>query len=69
MLKLETKQQECMHHWIIDSPDSHMSNGNCRLCGAVTEFSNSPSGAFLRRASSETAPGIEADHLQESSLD
>ncbi len=58
----KTKRQECIHHWIIDSPNSHMSNGKCKLCGAVTEFSNTLTDAFMRRYSSETAPKIEADN-------
>jgi hypothetical protein len=69
LLESNTKQQECIHHWIIDSPNSHMSSGKCKLCGAVAKFSNTLTGAFMGRYRSEAAPRIEANHLQESSLD
>ena len=34
------KQQNCIHHWIIDSSYDLMSYGKCKRCGAVSEFSN-----------------------------
>ena len=67
--KLNTKQQKCIHHWVIDSPNSHMSNGKCRLCGAVTEFSNTLGDAFVRRGVIKTVPGIEVDNMQASHPD
>ena len=36
-----TKQQECIHHWIIEPPSSTMSYGKCKRCGKVSEFNNS----------------------------
>jgi hypothetical protein len=45
-----TKQQNCIHHWIIDPPDDHMSYGTCKRCGAVAEFSNSFMTDFANRA-------------------
>ncbi len=68
LLKSNTKQQECIHHWFIDSPKGHISYGRCRLCGAVTEFYNTLIDAFVRRGDSKSDTGIK-DYLQESSLD
>ena len=62
--KSNTKQRECVHHWIIDSPHGHMSYGKCRFCGAVTEFSNTLRDAFVRKDIIETAPGIKVDDTQ-----
>ncbi len=31
----------CTHHWIIEAANGPVSNGKCRLCGEVKEFSNS----------------------------
>ncbi len=45
-----TKQQKCIHHWIIDSPHDHMSYGKCKRCGAVAEFSNTLLTDFVERA-------------------
>jgi len=64
--KSNTKQRECVHHWIIDSPHGHMSYGKCRFCGAVTEFSNTLRDAFVRKDIPETAPEIKVDDTQTS---
>lgn len=37
------KQQKCIHHWIIDSPNGSTSYGRCKKCGAVAEFVNDKS--------------------------
>jgi len=31
----------CKHHWVIEAANGPVSNGKCRLCGEVKEFSNS----------------------------
>ncbi len=67
--KSNAKQHECTHHWMINSPEGHISYGRCRLCGAITEFSNALIDAFVRRGGSKSDPGIKVDYLQESSLD
>ena len=64
--KSNTKQRECVHHWIIDSPHGHMSYGKCRFCGAVTEFSNTLRDAFVRKDIPEIAPGVKVDDAQTS---
>ena len=63
LLKSKTKQHECIHYWMIDSPDGHMSYGKCRFCGVVAEFSNTLIDIFVRKGDSKTAPGIKADNL------
>ena len=30
----------CTHYWVIESPQGPTSLGRCKLCGAVSEFSN-----------------------------
>lgn len=37
--KTETKPK-CTHYWVIESPQGPTSRGVCKLCGAVSEFSN-----------------------------
>jgi hypothetical protein len=46
-----------------------MSIGKCRLCGAVTEFSNALGDAFVRRGVSKADPGITIDNMQASHPD
>ena len=36
----EQLQEECVHHWIIDSPSGPASRGSCRKCGAEKDFPN-----------------------------
>jgi len=37
----ETKAEEqCTHHWIIESPTGPTSRGVCKYCGAEREFAN-----------------------------
>ena len=40
ILKPQTKQKQCVHHWIIESPDGPTSFGICKKCGLVKEFLN-----------------------------
>jgi len=49
MLESDTKQKQCVHHWIIDSPDGPTSFGKCKLCGATAEFSNDLQNVFDKR--------------------
>ncbi|MQG18396.1 MAG: hypothetical protein FI687_01260 [SAR202 cluster bacterium] len=38
----ETEQQiECVHQWLIDSPNGPISKGECLDCGKISEFKNS----------------------------
>ena len=42
-----TTVKECVHHWIIESPDGRrQSPGTCRKCGAEGSSSNSPTFIF-----------------------
>jgi hypothetical protein len=62
LLKSNTKQQECIHHWMIDPPHGLMSYGKCKFCGAVAEFSNALVADFAR-GMLKTDPGINVDNL------
>ncbi|MEX1022391.1 MAG: hypothetical protein WD058_04505, partial [Dehalococcoidia bacterium] len=31
----------CVHHWIIESPNGRESGGTCKRCGATKSFANS----------------------------
>jgi hypothetical protein len=43
------KQQDCVHHWIIDTPDGESSYGKCKRCGKVAVFSNVYISDFVNR--------------------
>ena len=32
---------DCVHHWVIESPNGPVSQGVCKLCGLGSEFRNS----------------------------
>lgn len=36
-----TEPQDCVHHWVIASPNGAMSVGTCKRCGFEKEFPNS----------------------------
>jgi hypothetical protein len=62
--KSNTKQQECIHHWIIDTPHGQTSYGKCKHCGAVAEFSNTWLNDLVGREKTViSAPGMKADNL------
>ena len=33
--------EECVHHWMIDSPSGKKSKGTCKHCGTTRMFLNS----------------------------
>ena len=33
-------EDECRHHWVIESPSGPTSRGVCKLCGTEKEFQN-----------------------------
>ena len=37
--------EDCVHHWIIDSPNGPVSEGRCEKCGARRHFFNALEGA------------------------
>ena len=39
-VQAQTEQEECSHHWIIDSSQGVISYGKCNLCGMMKEFIN-----------------------------
>lgn len=32
---------DCVHHWVIESPNGPVSQGVCKLCGLGSQFRNS----------------------------
>jgi hypothetical protein len=44
-------ENECAHHWMIDSPNGPTSEGVCKLCGVHGEFRNSMQGSGWDRES------------------
>ena len=40
-LKIQTRQIQCVHHWVIESPKFPTSVGTYKHCGMVREFINS----------------------------
>jgi len=40
-----SEQENCPHHWVIDSPKGPMSTGHCKICDLTKEFMNSISEA------------------------
>jgi len=56
---------KCPHHWVIEPPTGSTSLGMCKLCGAISEFSNDFRGSRLvmpgpsseETMSSEGGPG------------
>ena len=45
-----SKQQDCIHHWIIEPPDGDMSYGTCKHCGRVAVFYNTYVTDFVKHA-------------------
>lgn len=48
-------QQECAHHWMIETPSGETSQGICKHCGATRRFFNSSSGRPMTRAGKPAA--------------
>ena len=32
---------ECIHHWLVESPNGPISEGVCKKCNQIKQFSNS----------------------------
>lgn len=43
---LKIEKQECVHYWLIDSPDGPTSMGKCLYCGEKRRFINAFSKAL-----------------------
>ena len=44
----KTMQKQCVHHWIIETPDGKTSSGKCRYCGLEKEFSNDWTDPYIK---------------------
>lgn len=42
-------QQECAHHWMIETPSGESSQGICKHCGSTRRFFNSSTGRTMTR--------------------
>ena len=51
---------DCVHHWMIDTPDGPTSHGRCERCGEGREFPNWIEGTYNFDTPVE---GDEEDHL------
>ncbi len=47
----EESVSDCVHHWMIDSPNGPVSRGTCKVCGESSEFKNSIQGSGWDRES------------------
>ncbi len=39
-MQTQSRQNDCVHHWIIDDPNGVYSFGRCTKCGLVKRFIN-----------------------------
>lgn len=42
----ERPAEECLHHWVIETPNGAFSAGHCKRCGAERRFRNSSEFSF-----------------------
>ncbi len=47
--QLDQEQATCRHHWVIGAPEGATSDGRCKRCGEVREFSNSSTDSLWER--------------------
>ena len=52
--------QECAHHWMIESPSGETSQGICKFCGSTRSFFNSSTGRTMTRAGKPAAQVVAA---------
>ena len=45
----------CVHHWLVGSPEGDRSSGSCKHCGETREFLASPE-RFTPRSNRTVAP-------------
>lgn len=50
----EEAVSECVHHWMIESPNGPVSMGTCKVCGESSEFKNSIQGSGWDRESPQS---------------
>ena len=49
----EEAESDCMHHWMIESPNGPTSQGVCKICGVRSEFRNSMPGSGWDRGNAQ----------------
>ena len=40
--RAKQENSTCVHYWLVDSAEGHISRGVCKFCGEEREFLNSP---------------------------
>ena len=40
-MTITSEQENCSHHWVIDTPKGPISTGHCKICAMTKEFMNS----------------------------
>ncbi len=56
----EEAVSDCVHHWMIESPNGPVSMGTCRVCGESSEFKNSIQGSGWDRESPQSTRARQA---------
>lgn len=52
-------EKQCLHYWVIDSPNGQISSGVCKICGVTKEFDNwGPDSVKYGDISDALAPSI-----------
>ncbi len=46
MSKKEISTGECVHYWVIETPEGPTSTGRCKFCGLTKEFNNTWADSF-----------------------
>jgi hypothetical protein len=64
--RLSRVKRECIHYWVIETPQGPTSMGRCKYCGATSEFKNyvpfpSWENKTSRTVSQKEIPDIEAE--------
>ena len=58
-------ESDCMHHWMIESPNGPVSMGTCKICGETAEFKNSIQGSGWDRESPQSKRARQARNEQQ----
>ncbi len=61
----ERTESDCMHHWLIESPNGPVSVGVCKICGEKGEFKNSIQGSGWDRENPQSKRARQARNEQQ----
>jgi hypothetical protein len=51
----DAQTQQCVHHWILGTPDDEVIRGRCKRCGATREYPATVDGASREGVYGEAA--------------